>query len=132
MAQTSSSGSLFGWSITTLLIVVAGAPNIVPLLGVYAMMGGTTAGARGLMVVGLAATGIGVGLIQSAFIQDLRALLCTAPALFLGYLPAPLLIFVPGGGTPPFDTVCLIVAACAFCLVGASQWVLMRWRATAA
>jgi hypothetical protein len=131
MAQTSSARSLFGWPVQTLLIVIAGTPNIVPLLGVYALLGGTNQGARLAMMIGLAATGLGAGLIQSAFLQDIRALFVTAPALFLGYLPAPLLIFAPGERSPRFETVMLIVGVTSFCVVGASQWALARWRAGA-
>lgn len=131
MAPFSLSRSVPGWFITTLLIVMAGIPNFVPLLGVYALLGGTSRGAQVAMMMGLAATGFFTGLLHSAILRDVRALFCTATGLFLGYLPAPFLIFAKGQGGLSFSTIHLIVGVSAFCVVGVSQGVLMRWRSEA-
>ncbi len=128
MALTSDTRSTY-WPLSSLIVLVLGVPHFVPLLGVYALLGGKEHAFQ-LMAFGLAATGGFVGFIQSLIVGP-RALLITPVSFFLGYLPGPYLIFGRGPGTDaPFESVMITTLLSATVCITLGQLMLSRRSST--
>jgi hypothetical protein len=101
-----------------------GIPHIVPMLGVYALMGATPEGAFFLMMGGLAATGGLVGFAQ-AFIISPWALLITPVSFVLGYAPMPWLTFLsPLRQSLSFGTIAMVTLSTSMFCVAVGQMLL--------
>lgn len=122
---TASDATPLRWHLSTPIIWLLGIPHFMPLLGVYALLGGKEH-AFPLMAGALAVTGCIAGLFQS-FSAGPRALLITPVSFFLGYAPAPYLIFGKSADARvSFHTAMLITLLTSTLCIMAGQWLLSR------